>query len=73
MDLLEGAPMTMEEIRGQLEGFEYLYFVSAKNGDCIEQLFYEAARLAIKHQTPAPVAGVVLTEEAVPEETGGCC
>jgi small GTP-binding protein len=76
MDLLEGAPMTMEEIREQLEGFEFLYFVSAKSGDCIEQLFYEAARLAMSRKAPASVPGVTLAETQKGEEKveqGGCC
>jgi small GTP-binding protein len=73
MDLLEGAPMTMEGIKEQLDGFEYLYFVSAKSGDCIEQLFNEAARLAVKYNLPGPDPGVVLNQTASQKKEESCC
>jgi small GTP-binding protein len=73
MDLIEGAPLTMDGIREQLTEFEYLYFVSAKSGDCIEQLFYEVARLAITNGNQSFDKGVPLTENAKQEEADGAC
>lgn len=72
IDLLEGAPMTMEEVRETYcEKFPKMFFVSARTGDSIDQLFLQAATEAISFHKRE-----IITEpkELQPqEESSGCC
>jgi small GTP-binding protein len=48
MDLLDGVPMTIKEIRERYQAtFKYLFFVSARTGDSITEMFRQAALLAL--------------------------
>jgi small GTP-binding protein len=48
-DLLDGAPITMEAIREQYSAkYPNLFFVSARTGDSISEVFYQAALLAMQ-------------------------
>jgi small GTP-binding protein len=68
MDLIDGAPLDVPALKEQLAGFPVLYFVSARSGDGIEQLFLSVAQLAL--------AGHGAEREAVDiaaRRDPGCC
>jgi hypothetical protein len=45
---MNGAPLTEEEIRSEYgQAFPDMFFVSARTGDCIPELFQEAGTLAM--------------------------
>ena len=51
IDLIEGAPMTMDEARSKSESVSKdIFFVSARTGDSIEQLFQAVATTALSTQ-----------------------
>jgi small GTP-binding protein len=53
IDLLDGAPTTMEAIRDEYSAkYPNLFFVSARTGDSISELFYQAALSAINAGRP---------------------
>jgi small GTP-binding protein len=69
-DLLEGAPTTIEKIREQLsEKYPRLFFVSARTGDSIHELFYEAALLALRRGSGKEEPPKVFLQE---ENQQGC-
>lgn len=70
VDLIEGAPMTIEGIKERLAEFKYLCFVSARNGDGIEQLFVEVAQLALGAEE-TPMGDIKMPPGGDP--SGGCC
>jgi small GTP-binding protein len=71
IDLLEGAPLDVASLKEQLSNYPSLYFVSARTGDCIDQLFLNVAQLAMAGRS-AEKLGVDIGPKQ--EETqGGCC
>jgi small GTP-binding protein len=61
-DMQEGAPMTMDSIREKCQPqFTDLFFVSARTGDLVPQLFQQVARAALhgpgwcENEEPIPV------------------
>jgi small GTP-binding protein len=70
MDLLEGAPMTIEGLKERFAEFKYLCFVSARTGDGIEQLFVEVAQLALGG-AGKPKGDIKMPAAKEPSE--GCC
>jgi small GTP-binding protein len=50
-DLMEGAPLTPEEIRAEYDRFfQHIFFVSARTGDSIQELFQHVGMLAMKEK-----------------------
>jgi small GTP-binding protein len=72
MDLVEGAPLTIEDVKVTLTAFTSLYFVSARTGDCVEHLFTEVAQFALKEKEESRSTNVDLSEKGT-AATGGCC
>jgi small GTP-binding protein len=72
MDLLDEAPMTVEDVKAKFTEFPFLYFVSAKTGDCVEHLFTEVAQLALKGKEKTKSSGMDLSNELITPERG-CC
>jgi small GTP-binding protein len=69
-DMREGAPMTMESIRDKCQpAFQELFFVSARTGDLVPQLFQQVA-IAAMHGPGWIEAPLPPPAQA---ETGGCC
>jgi small GTP-binding protein len=69
LDLAEGAPVGIEEVRQRLSQFPILYFVSARTGYCIQELFIEVAQAALGMQA-------IEDAEAMPKKNGSpqsCC
>jgi small GTP-binding protein len=71
MDLLDGAPQTIEEIRARYQGqFPHLFFVSAKTGDSIAEMFHQAALLALESGHTSVTEPVPMPKEPFVKE---CC
>jgi small GTP-binding protein len=68
MDLVDGAPLDVTALRDQLSSFPVLYFVSARNGEGIDQLFLNVAQLALSGRN-AEKEAVDLTVRS----DSGCC
>jgi small GTP-binding protein len=48
IDLMNGAPMTEEEVRSEYgKDFPDMFFVSARTGDSVPELFHEVGKLAL--------------------------
>ena len=55
IDINEGYLSNMDDIRNSLsENFENIFFVSARMGDGIEEVFFSIASMALKSIRPAP-------------------
>jgi small GTP-binding protein len=72
MDLLDGAPLSIEDVKGKLTEFPSLYFVSARTGDCVDHLFTEVAQLALKGKDETQSTNVDLSGQST-HGGGGCC
>jgi small GTP-binding protein len=72
MDLLEGAPLTIESVKTNLAGFQDVYFVSARTGIGIKSLFAEIAHIALRG-TNAPKPTSIDISDQSGEPVGGCC
>jgi small GTP-binding protein len=70
MDLLDGAPMNVEALREKLAEFPSMYFVSARTGDCIEQLFLDVGQMAVRGRKQEQGRSVDIQQ---PVEEKGCC
>lgn len=71
IDLVEGAPMTMEEARAKCEAVcKDIFFVSARTGDSVDQLFQAVATEALQSQK-AIVQTAPLADSSQPNS--GCC
>ena len=74
-DMTEGAPMTYEEIREQYgEKYPNLFFVSAKTGDSVNELFACAAQEALKayhEKQSSETIDIAKPQQA--KEKKGCC
>lgn len=69
IDLTDGAPMTPDDIRDKYgEKYPNMFFVSARTGDGIDQLFQAVATEALKTYVENPTKP---TEP--PKETKSCC
>jgi small GTP-binding protein len=69
MDLLDGAPLTIEEVRRRYQTqFPHLFFVSAKTGDSIAEMFHQAALLALESGPVAPKSPVSMPREPLVKE-----
>jgi small GTP-binding protein len=69
-DLLDGAPTTIEKIRDEFgDRYPRLFFVSARSGDSIHELFYEAALQALRKGSGEAEPPKVYLEQ---EEVQGC-
>lgn len=73
IDLIEGAPLTMDEARAKAESVcDDIFFVSARTGDSVDQLFQAVAAAALQSnktldRTPS------VTDAAKKENNKGCC
>jgi small GTP-binding protein len=67
-DLVDGEPVDVDALKGHFSGFPVLYFVSARSGDGIDQLFLNVAQLALSGRNAEK-------EPAEPTVRGdsGCC
>ncbi|EAY17680.1 small GTP-binding protein, putative [Trichomonas vaginalis G3] len=73
IDLLEGAPLTMDEARSKAETVcEDIFFVSARTGDSVDQLFQAVAAAALQTQK-APEKNLQPVSEEVQKENSRCC
>jgi small GTP-binding protein len=72
IDLLEGAPLTIEAVKAKLTDFPSLYFVSARTGGCIDDLFEEVAHMALRGGELPKSASIDISDQSG-EETGTCC
>ena len=73
MDLIQGAPITIDEIRQQYaDRFPLMFFVSARTGDSVDSLFIQVANEAIKTKL-SKTQPVQLPPEPKAEEPKGCC
>jgi small GTP-binding protein len=72
MDLMDGAPLTIEDVKGKLPLFTSLYFVSARTGDCVDHLFTEVAQMAVKGKQETKSKEIDLSAESG-ATGGGCC
>jgi small GTP-binding protein len=72
IDLLEGAPLTIEAVKAKLAAFPSLYFVSAKTGDSIPGLFTEVAQIALRGKDAAKAPSIDIPDQPG-AEAGGCC
>ena len=70
-DMVDGAPMTIDQIREEYgEKYPNLFFVSAKTGDSVNELFACAAQEALKVKKEEQVNETVdLTKSNTPEKT----
>jgi small GTP-binding protein len=71
VDLLDGAPLNIEALKEKLSAFASLYFVSARTGDCVDQLFTEVAQLAVRGREGQRAPEVDLA--AAGGAGGACC
>jgi small GTP-binding protein len=71
IDLIDGAPMDVETLKEKLASFPSLYFVSARTGDCIDQLFIDVAQLAVRGREQERAPNVDLQASA--NADGICC
>lgn len=73
MDMQEGAPMTIDQIRETYgEKFPNMFFVSARTGDSVNELFVSAAQEAIKAENDAAAApGVNINNQN--QKSSKCC
>jgi small GTP-binding protein len=69
-DLIDGAPVRVEVLKEKLSAFPSLYFVSARTGDCIEQLFTDVAQRAVRGREQERATNVDLQENT---QAQGCC
>jgi 50S ribosomal subunit-associated GTPase HflX len=72
IDLLEGAPLTIESVKVKLTDFPSPYFVSARTGDCIEGLFTEVAQLALRAKDLPKQMNIDISDQSG-APVGGCC
>jgi small GTP-binding protein len=73
MDLADGAPVTADQLRTSLSSFDSIYFVSARTGECIEQLFVEVAGLAARNKVNEQTVETPMdVEKNKKEEECGC-
>jgi small GTP-binding protein len=73
-DMVDGAPMTIEQIREEYgDKYPNLFFVSAKSGDCVNELFACAAQEALnaKSQDDDNDGTVQVVEQSKKEKK--CC
>jgi small GTP-binding protein len=71
-DLLEGAPLSSEDIRADYgKNFEHIFFVSARSGDSIPELFQQVGILATNIGKSDPKASLDVTNEK--EGSSECC
>jgi GTPase SAR1 family protein len=70
-DLLDGAPINVEELREKLSAFASIYFVSARTGDCIDQLFQDVAQLGLRGRDQESTPNLDLRTGGGAD--GGCC
>lgn len=69
IDLLEGAPLSMDDIRTQYgEKFPTMFFVSARTGDSVEQLFQQVATEALDSKPTKQTAN----PQPVEKKASGC-
>ena len=78
IDMQNGAPLTIEQIRDQIGSkYENLFFVSARTGDGISELFAGTAQEAITHsKSQSTSSSVDIAQPSTPEKekkSGGCC
>jgi small GTP-binding protein len=72
IDLLEGAPLTIEAVKTKLATFPSLYFVSARTGVCIGSLFEEVGLAALRGAQAEKVVNIDISDQSgAPVE--GCC
>jgi 50S ribosomal subunit-associated GTPase HflX len=71
IDLLDGAPLDVATLRERFADFPELHFVSARTGDCIEQVFIAAAQLALADRDKATISANLVTQNKRKKE--GCC
>lgn len=73
-DMASDATVSIDQVREEYsEKYPNMYFVSARTGDCVHELFAGAAQEALKAlKTKEADAGVTITEPKKPEKTG-CC
>lgn len=73
IDMEEGSPVSTDEIRDKfIQKFPNLFFVSAKRGDNVNELFTSAADEALKAYTASKKDGVDIAK-STPENKDGCC
>jgi small GTP-binding protein len=73
MDLADGAPVTADQLKASLSSFTSIYFVSARTGECIEQLFVEVAGLAAANKASEQPVEMVMDVEKNKKEDGCRC
>jgi small GTP-binding protein len=72
IDLLDGAPLTIEALKAKLTSFPSLYFVLARTGDAIASLFTEVAQMALKGRDAEKLTNLDIADHPG-GEGGGCC
>jgi small GTP-binding protein len=72
VDLLDTAPLTIEAVKGKLGGFASLYFVSARTGACIDDLFNDVARIALNGAEMPKLGNIDISDQSG-EPVGRCC
>jgi GTPase SAR1 family protein len=72
VDLLDGAPLTIEAVKAKLIEFPSLYFVSARTGICIDDIFEEVAQMALKGAEVPKSANIDISDQSG-APTGTCC
>jgi small GTP-binding protein len=71
IDMLDGAPTNIDSIREKLgDRYPALFFVSARTGDSIYELFYEVALTVLRSEVGPVIAPKISLKD---EEPAGCC